>query len=155
MKSSNEMKQHSAVELRKNCLKIIMTLCCIIDFSTTFTQSKPVQIDSGTPSNDQPQIHNPLQIQTQKASSNIEYQYNKQVDPFMQLHKLSKSNSITCNDGSDIGYYKRLNSHSKSWIIYLQGGGFCASEDSCNQRWRKTPQLMSSNYWPKTKTGKL
>lgn len=76
--------------------------------------------------------------------------------PFMQLRKLSSTgNNITCNDGSPVGYYERLNSHSKSWVIYLQGGGFCGGQDSCQQRWTRSPQLMSSKYWPKLKTGKF
>lgn len=84
------------------------------------------------------------------------YHFSKQLTPFMQVHKLpSTSNNITCNDGSQIGYYSRLNNHSKSWIIYLQGGGFCGSETGCQQRWRRSPQLMTSKFWPTTKTGKL
>lgn len=83
------------------------------------------------------------------------YQFDMQVEPYMQLQKLDPtSNNITCNDGSQVGYYKRLNKHSKSWIIYLQGGGFCGNEESCQQRWQRSSHLMSSNYWPKTKTGK-
>lgn len=153
------MKQHSAVEREKKCHLIrLLTLCCIINLLTTFTYSKPIQINCETTLNG----HQTQRQQIQDASliqkaSNIEFQFNKQADPSMQLHKLSisKSNNITCNDGSSIGYYKRLNNHSKSWIIYLQGGGFCASEESCNQRWQRTPYLMSSNYWSKSKTGKL
>lgn len=87
----------------------------------------------------------------------IHYHFDKLMDPFMQVHKLdpTKSNNITCNDGTQAGYYKRLNNHSKSWIIYLQGGGFCGSEEACQQRWQRSPNLMSSNYWPRTKSGKL
>lgn len=76
-------------------------------------------------------------------------------NPFMQLRKLTtNSNNITCNDGSQVGYYERLNSHSKSWVIYLQGGGFCGGQESCQQRWTRSAHLMSSKFWPKTKTGK-
>lgn len=75
--------------------------------------------------------------------------------PLMQLRKLTtNSNNITCNDGSQVGYYERLNSHSKSWVIYLQGGGFCGGQESCQQRWARSAHLMSSKFWPKTKTGK-
>jgi len=86
----------------------------------------------------------------------IHYHFEKQMDPYMQLHKFNTTsyngNSVTCNDGSPAGYYKRLNNHSKSWIIYLQGGGFCGSEEACQQRWRRSPHLMSSNFWQKTKS---
>lgn len=84
--------------------------------------------------------------------------FSKQVNTLMQVHKLNptaSNNNITCNDGSPVGYYMRLNNHSKSWVIYLQGGGFCGNEESCQQRWQRSPHLMSSNFWPKTKSGKL
>lgn len=82
------------------------------------------------------------------------YVTEQQRSPSLQVHKLSSAgNNITCNDGSQIGYYKRLNQHSKSWVIFLQGGGFCGSRESCLQRWYRTPFLMSSKYWPNTKTG--
>lgn len=89
----------------------------------------------------------------------IHYHFDQRMEPFMQLHKLNSttdanSNMVTCNDGSPTGYYKRLNSHSKSWIIYLQGGGYCGGDEACQHRWRHTPHLMSSNYWPTLKSGK-
>jgi len=94
--------------------------------------------------------------QDQYAAKTSSFNINRQTDSVMQVHKLSSSgNNITCNDGSQIGYYKRLNNHSKSWIIYLQGGGFCNSPASCQQRWQRTPHLMSSKFWPPTKLGKF
>lgn len=89
------------------------------------------------------------------AKTTSSYELSKQISPVMQLNRLADNSSITCNDGSSIGYYKRLNSHSKSWIIYLQGGGFCHSEDSCQRRWQRNPELMSSLLWPETKSGKF
>lgn len=87
----------------------------------------------------------------------IHYHFEQKMDPFMKLHKFNstdeKSNTVTCNDGSPIGYYKRLNNHSKSWIIYLQGGGYCGGEEACQHRWRHSPHLMSSNYWTELKSG--
>lgn len=93
------------------------------------------------------------QQQTDSQDTYMNY-VRQQRSPSMQVHKLSSAgNNITCNDGSQIGYYKRLNQHSKSWVIYLQGGGFCGSRESCRQRWQQTPFLMSSKYWPTSKTG--
>lgn len=89
------------------------------------------------------------QINSQKSN-----QFERQSDKFMQLHLLELGNNVTCNDGSQAGYYKRLNGHSKSWTIYLEGGGFCGSEESCQLRWQRSPQLMSSKFWPKSKQGK-
>lgn len=90
-----------------------------------------------------------------EAKPKHHHHFNKQINQHMQVHKLAPDQSnITCNDGSQIGYYMRLNNHSKNWIIYLQGGGFCGSVESCQLRWQWTPHLMSSKSWPKTKTGK-
>lgn len=81
----------------------------------------------------------------------------RSLSPSMRLIKLNPTGNInvTCNDGSPIGYYIRRNIHSKSWIIYLQGGGFCGSEESCQLRWQRDRNLMSSNYWPSARTGKF
>lgn len=135
----------------------MITIIFIVCLNFQPIQSRPTISDATTTitassTNDQQQVQDPF-MQTNKPK---EYHYNKQMDPTMQLYKLSllKSNNVTCNDGSKIGYYMRLNNHSKSWIIYLQGGGFCGSEESCIQRWQRTPHLMSSNFWSKTKTGK-
>ena len=100
-----------------------------------------------------------LSLQQNDPIRAIHYHFDQKMDPFMQLHKFNStqddnSNNVTCNDGSPSGYYKRLNNHSKSWIIYLQGGGFCGSEEACQHRWRRSPHLMSSNYWPRLKSGK-
>lgn len=147
MKSSTEKKR-----FKHRLIAIIVIVC--MNFHTI--QSRPTTSDvtatTAASTNDPQQVQDPfMQTKTPK-----EYHYNKQMDPNMQLYKLSlfKSNNVTCNDGSQIGYYMRLNNHSKSWIIYLQGGGFCGSEESCIQRWQRTPHLMSSNFWSKTKTGK-
>lgn len=55
-----------------------------------------------------------------------------------------------CNDGSPAIYYFRPGSGNRTntWLIYLGGGGFCYSAQSCNQRMITDPQLMSSNGYP-------
>lgn len=71
----------------------------------------------------------------------------------LQLRRLYDT-SVTCNDGSSIGYYVRLSAnYSRNWVIYLEGGGFCGNEDSCQLRWQRTPELMSSSNWPPSRTG--
>lgn len=89
----------------------------------------------------------------------LHYHFDKHMEPHLQLNKFNSTlfngNTVSCNDGSPAGYYKRLNNHSKSWIIYLQGGGFCGSDEACQQRWRFSAQLMSSNYWPKSRSGEF
>jgi hypothetical protein len=91
----------------------------------------------------------------------IHYHFHQEMDPFMHLHKFTPAqesttdgNNVTCNDGTPAGYYKRLNNHSKSWIIYLQGGGYCGSEETCQLRWRRSAHLMSSSLWPRSMSGK-
>ena len=56
--------------------------------------------------------------------------------------------NATCNDGTAAGYYiKKSPTGSKSWIIYLEGGGLCYDLDSCATR----PKfLTSSTPWPDT-----
>lgn len=79
----------------------------------------------------------------------------EQSEPNLKLKMLpnSPANNVTCNDGSPIGYYMRLNSHSKSWIILLEKGGFCSNQESCMKRWKQEPEMMSSNYWTQHRTG--
>lgn len=56
-----------------------------------------------------------------------------------------------CLDGTAAGYYSRLNASSTAWVIYLEGGGACSDEASCNSR-AKT-RLGSSETWPATMVG--
>lgn len=39
-----------------------------------------------------------------------------------------------CNDFSTAGYFIRRNLSSNNWVIYLEGGGGCASVEECNKR---------------------
>ena len=53
-----------------------------------------------------------------------------------------------CLDGSPAGFYIRegSGSGSESWIVHLEGGGWCANETDCHDR-SMTP-LGSSKSWP-------
>ena len=55
-----------------------------------------------------------------------------------------------CNDGSPAGYYFRPGRGEgvNRWVIYLAGGGFCFSNDSCLLRQILTPELMTSTDKP-------
>lgn len=66
-----------------------------------------------------------------------------------------RNRTVTCNDGSQPGYYirKRQNGASLRWIIFLEGGWLCFDVKSCQGRWINTPHLMSSNHWPQTRRG--
>uniref|UniRef100_A0A7S2X7J1 Pectin acetylesterase n=1 Tax=Lotharella oceanica TaxID=641309 RepID=A0A7S2X7J1_9EUKA len=67
---------------------------------------------------------------------------------------LADQRGAYCLDGSRPGFYYapatsvELNT---TWIIYLQGGGFCADNDDCADR--STTDLGSSSTWDKTMSG--
>lgn len=128
--------------LLKNSLALLAALAMWL--SSGWVHSRPLASDS-------------FEEPTMDPIHTVHYHFDKQMDPVMQLHKLeptTDSNNITCNDGSLPGYYKRLNNHSRSWIIYLQGGGYCGSEEACRHRWQRSRHLMSSHHWPRTRSGK-
>ena len=53
-----------------------------------------------------------------------------------------------CLDGSPAGFYIRegSGSGSESWIVHLEGGGWCANETDCYDR--SMTLLGSSKSWP-------
>src|SRR3990170_3449932 len=57
-----------------------------------------------------------------------------------------------CNDGSPAVYYFRPGSGAGAnrWVIFLVGGGFCFSVDSCWLREILNPELMTSTDKPAT-----
>src|SRR5580765_6151848 len=57
-----------------------------------------------------------------------------------------------CNDGSPAVYYFRPGSGTGAnrWVIFLAGGGFCFSVETCDLRSMFTPQLMTSSNTPAT-----
>ncbi|XP_012273721.1 palmitoleoyl-protein carboxylesterase NOTUM [Orussus abietinus] len=59
--------------------------------------------------------------------------------------------SITCNDGSQAGFYLRKSHGSKRWIIFLEGGWYCYDHRSCRNRWLRLRHLMTSTQWPETR----
>ncbi|KAK9303589.1 hypothetical protein QLX08_004754 [Tetragonisca angustula] len=59
--------------------------------------------------------------------------------------------SITCNDGSQAGFYLRKSHGSKRWIIFLEGGWYCYDHKSCRNRWLRLRHLMTSTQWPETR----
>lgn len=57
-----------------------------------------------------------------------------------------------CNDGTPAVYYFRPGSGTGAnrWVIFLAGGGFCFSVDTCDLRRILTPELMTSTGTPAT-----
>jgi hypothetical protein len=64
-------------------------------------------------------------------------------------------NGAVCNDGSPAGYYYRrgVGAGTNLWVIHLQGGGLCNSVESCAQREKDEPNLMTSKHLPKSRAG--
>ena len=56
-----------------------------------------------------------------------------------------------CNDGTAATYYVRPGVDPTRWVVHLQGGGACQSEEECRARWCYTPaseysaEMMSSD----------
>lgn len=72
------------------------------------------------------------------------------------LSSLSKFKDAVCTDGSPAGYYIRRSVQSSTWLVYLQGGGWCYDEASCNVRCGPSfavnadDPLCSSKSWNQT-----
>lgn len=76
----------------------------------------------------------------------------QKLDQDMKLNFL-KNESVTCNDGSPAGYYLKQSKGSKRWLVFLEGGWYCFSRQTCNSRYETMRRLMSSTKWPATRTG--
>lgn len=56
--------------------------------------------------------------------------------------------TVTCNDGSQAGFYLRKSNKSKRWVVFFEGGWHCYDTESCKTRWTKLRHLMTSAKWP-------
>ncbi|XP_067000650.2 palmitoleoyl-protein carboxylesterase NOTUM [Anabrus simplex] len=61
------------------------------------------------------------------------------------------TSNITCNDGSNAGFYLRKSHGSKRWVIFLEGGWYCYDQRSCHNRWMRLRHLMTSKQWPEVR----
>lgn len=62
--------------------------------------------------------------------------------------------TITCNDGSQAGFYLRKSiTKSKRWVVYLEGGWHCSNASTCKYRWNNFRNLMTSTQWTETRDG--
>ena len=46
----------------------------------------------------------------------------------------SSDNQALCNDFTQAGYFMRRNESSDKWVIFLESGSLCFSNDTCNRR---------------------
>lgn len=56
--------------------------------------------------------------------------------------------TITCNDGSQAGFYLRRSPGSQRWVVFFEGGWYCYDQKSCRSRWLRMRHLMTSVGWP-------
>lgn len=74
------------------------------------------------------------------------------LDDQRALKRVYLSNrSITCNDGSQAGFYLRKSHGSRRWVMFLEGGWYCYDHKSCRTRWMRMRHLMTSTQWPETR----
>lgn len=78
------------------------------------------------------------------------------IDASRALKRVFLSNrTITCNDGSQAGFYLRKSSKSKRWVVFFEGGWHCYDLKSCRSRWMRLRHLMTSAQWPETRDGEF
>ncbi len=83
----------------------------------------------------------------------IRYSHEKRR-PLMKV-SLAKYRAL-CNDGSYANYYLRLSeSHSKDWLILVDGGFFCYNSATCQQRFVNSHNFTSSKNYKSYKYGNL
>lgn len=60
---------------------------------------------------------------------------------FLKSTKLKRvflsNRDITCNDGSQAGFYLRKSPGSRRWVVFFEGGWHCYDHKSCKMRWTK------------------
>lgn len=78
------------------------------------------------------------------------------IDPSRSLKRVFLSNrTVTCNDGSQAGFYLRKSLKSKRWVVFFEGGWYCYDTKSCRSRWMRLRPLMTSAQWPETRDGEF
>ena len=75
-----------------------------------------------------------------------------QSPPLLKRVFLS-NRTVTCNDGSQAGFYLRKSPGSRRWVVFFEGGWHCYDHKSCRARWLKQRHLMTSVQWPETRDG--
>ncbi|XP_048512534.1 palmitoleoyl-protein carboxylesterase NOTUM isoform X2 [Athalia rosae] len=91
-------------------------------------------------------------IQSNTIQKFIEVLGKYELEDQRSLKRVYLSNrSITCNDGSQAGFYLRKSQGSKRWVIFLEGGWYCYDSRSCRNRWLRLRHLMTSTQWPETR----
>lgn len=69
-------------------------------------------------------------------------------DPRSLKRVFLSNRTITCNDGSQAGFYLRKSPGSRRWVVFFEGGWYCYDQKSCRTRWLRLRHLMTSAQWP-------
>src|SRR5262249_20335285 len=64
--------------------------------------------------------------------------------------KDAEKKQAVCNDGSPAVYFFRPGKDldRNRWILFLQGGGACGTDNDCRKRWTDQHNLMTSSGLP-------
>lgn len=91
-------------------------------------------------------------IESNSIQRHFENTSGRSVSDSRALKRVFLSNrTVTCNDGSQAGFYLRKSSKSKRWVVFFEGGWHCYDMESCKARWTKSRHLMTSAKWPETR----
>lgn len=91
-------------------------------------------------------------IESNSIQRHYENTSGRSVSDSRALKRVFLSNrTVTCNDGSQAGFYLRKSSKSKRWVVFFEGGWHCYDIESCKVRWTKFRHLMTSAKWPETR----
>ncbi|PBC34946.1 Protein notum [Apis cerana cerana] len=123
---------------------IVISVCLTALVLTIAAEERPrntVSVSSGTAS---------IQSNTIQKLIKILEKYGLEEQRGLKRVYLS-NRSITCNDGSQAGFYLRKSHGSRRWIIFLEGGWYCYDHKSCRNRWLRLRHLMTSTQWPETR----
>ncbi|XP_011872401.1 PREDICTED: protein notum homolog [Vollenhovia emeryi] len=130
----------------KTALQIMPYLAALI--LTIIAEDKP----TNTVSVSSVSLGSPEEFQSNTIRKVMSYLGKYGLDDQRALKKVYLSNrSITCNDGSQAGFYLRKSHGSRRWIMYLEGGWYCYDHKSCRTRWMRMRHLMTSTQWPETR----
>lgn len=101
-------------------------------------------------------LNSPMDFQSNTIQKLISILGKYGLDDQRGLKRVYLSNrTITCNDGSQAGFYLRKSHGSRRWIMYLEGGWYCYDHKSCRSRWMRVRHLMTSTQWPETRDGEF
>ncbi|XP_077258774.1 palmitoleoyl-protein carboxylesterase notum isoform X4 [Temnothorax americanus] len=132
----------------KTALQIMPYLAALI--LTIIAEDKPTNTVSVTSVS----LGSPEEYQSNTIRKVMSYLGKYGLDDQRALKRVYLSNrSITCNDGSQAGFYLRKSHGSRRWIMYLEGGWYCYDQKSCRTRWMRMRHLMTSTQWPETRDG--